>query len=289
MKEKIKRMISRLSPSLMTRLMYFHHFHRIPDLKKPETINEKIQYLKLNDYYNNSVVTECVDKWRVRKYLARKGFGHLSPRLILEGIQDPEEIRKHWDELPDAFVIKCNHGSGYNILIRQKSAACVDEVVARLHDWMNEDYWMRYGETQYRFIQKAILVEEYLGDQILTYKFYCFHGVPKVVYALLNAEETDYPDGTKAERRCAADGQEVTVLASEEKYVETLTADAAALEQMMRVSRALSADFPFVRVDLYNIDGKIYFSELTFIPTGGLMRISPPEVMDEWGRMLDLS
>ena len=164
----------------------------------------------------------------------------------------------------------------------------MNEVVEKLHGWMKEDYWARYGETQYKFIRKAILVEQYLGDDILTYKFYCFHGVPKVVYVLADNSETDYPDGTKFESCCTVDDCELTVLSSEEKYVRELIAKNSELAKMMEISRQLSAEFPFMRIDLYNVKGKIYFSEFTFIPTGGLMRISPPETMDAWGKMLNI-
>lgn len=215
-------------------------------------------------YYNNPVVTQCVDKYRVRAYLEERGFANILPKLIIGGITDPEEIRIHWKDFPDSFVIKCNHGCGYNILVRDKSKVNVDKVVKQIAEWIKEDYWKYYCEPQYKNVKKCILVEQYLADDIQTYKFYCFNGNPKVLYVSENG-----PNGEKDLYLDYYDMEwnHLDLTLGDHLHAEKLTEKPKNLEEMVELARKLSEDFPFVRVDLYDVDGSVYFSELTFIPS----------------------
>jgi hypothetical protein len=285
MLKKIKIALSTFSPKLTTYLMFLYNFKRFPNLKNPKDLNEKLQYLKLKTYYDNPVITTCVDKWKVRNYLEAKGYGDLLPKLILGDISDPNDIRTYWNTFPDSFVIKCNHGCGYNILVKNKQTVDEDEIINQLDLWMKEDYWKYYCEPQYKDVPKRILVEEYLDDDIETYKFYCFNGIPKVVYISQNGENgekdlyLDYYD---------MDWHHLDITLATHLHSKKQKSKPKGFEKMVKLSEELSKDFPFVRVDLYNIDGAIYFSELTFIPTGGNMKLSPKEVVDEWGELLKL-
>lgn len=280
----IKRELSAISPKATTYLMYYYNFHKVLNLKNPQGINEKLQYLKLKAYYNNPVVTQCVDKYRVRQYLQDKGLSDLLPALY--GAYDtPQAFLRDWDNFPKQMVIKCNHGSGYNILIKEKETANQDEIAASLSKWMAEDYWKVYCEPQYKYVKKKITVEEYLGDDIATYKFYCFHSVPKVAYISANGENgekdlyLDYFSPDWGWLDISLDGH---------LHAKTPVPAPENLDQMIALSKELSQDFPFVRVDLYSIDGVIKFSELTFIPTGGNMKLKPETTIEEWGRWLTL-
>ena len=285
MNKNIKVLLSSISPKMTTYLMYIYNFKTFPNMKKPRNINEKLQYLKLKNYYDNSVVTQCVDKWRVRSYLKDKGYGNLLPDLFMGGITDPNEIRKHWDALPNSFVIKCNHGCGYNILVKDKNKIQKDFVTKQLIQWMHEDYWKYYCEPQYKNVKKCMLVEQYLADDIKTYKFYCFNGVPLVLYVSENGPNgekdlfLDYYD---------MDWNHLDITLAGHLHAEKLADRPENLNIMADLSRSLSADFPFVRVDLYDVDGRVYFSELTFIPTGGNMKLQPEKTIDEWGELLKL-
>ena len=285
MNKKIKILINGSFPKIGTRLAYYKNFHKKLDLKNPKGINEKLQYLKFNTYYNNPVVTQCVDKYRVKEYLKEKGMENILVKLLNEGYDRPEDLRKDWDKFPDKFVIKCNHGCSYNILVSNKNNENLDEIIKRLNKWMKEDFWRVFGEPQYKFVKKHILVEEYLGDDIKTYKFYCFNGEPKVAYVSFNGENgekdlyLDYYD-MNWNRLDITLG---THLHKKEKTEKPINYD-----KMIEISRKLSKEFPFVRVDLYNIDGAIYFSELTFIPTGGMMKLKPEKYIDEWGEWLEI-
>ena len=233
-------------------------------------------------YLDNNVITECVDKYRVRNYIVNSKIDILLPRLYgaYDNIDDIE-----WGELPNQFVIKCNHGSGMNIICLDKSEININSVNERLYKWMNCDFWKIFGELQYKNVKKKIIIEELLAENILTYKFYCFNGKIKISYVSLNGE-----NGEKEKYLDYFDEKwnrlDIT-LGNHEHYPWKIEKPKN-YEKMCELARNLSSDFPFVRVDLYNLDGKIYFSELTFIPTGGMMKLKPKSVLMEWGNWLDL-
>lgn len=284
MNKNLKIILSTISPKFTTYISYYCNFHEFLNLKNPYGINQKLQYLKLKTYYNNPVITQCVDKYRVRDYIKKIGFEKILPNLI--GVYDSAyDVKNVWDKLPNQFVIKCNHGCGYNILVDNKMSVDIDDIINKLNKWMKEDYWKIYCEPQYKFVKKKIIIESYLGDDIQTYKFYCFNGVPKISYVSSNGENGEkdlYLDYYDIDWNWLP----ITLgshLHSKEKIKKPIN-----YEKMVELAKKLSNEFPFVRVDLYNIDGTIYFSELTFIPTGGMMKLNPKEVIYEWGDLLEL-
>lgn len=196
-----------------------------------------------------------------------------------------EDIRKDWSGFSNQFVVKCNHGCGYNILVTNKEETDLNQVLKQLNTWMEEDFWKIYCEPQYKDIKRYIIVEEFLGDDIQTYKFYCFNGRPRVLYISANGENgekdlyLDYYDMQWNWLPISLEGHEHAKLkAKKPKH----------FDKMVELAEELSSEFPFVRVDLYNVDGVIYFSELTFIPTGGNMKLKPESVLDEWGSWLHI-
>lgn len=257
-------------------------FGKCPNLKDPKTINEKLQVLKTGEYYNNSLITTCVDKYKVKGYMENIGLGDTCAKLY--GIyDDPKEIR--WDNLPEKFVIKCNHGCDYNILCNDKKKLNIEEVNKKISEWLTQDYWKGAAEYQYRYITKKVLVEEYLGDNLEAYKFYCFNGEPKIVYLSMANEEGEkdfYLDFYDMEWNHLDIG-----LASHEHYPGMLSKPEA-FDDMINMAKKLSTPFPFVRVDLYYVNGKIYFSEFTFMPTAGYMKLEPRGTDKIWGSWLHL-
>ena len=272
------------NPELQSRKIFLSTFGREPDLDQPKSFNEKLQYLKLKRYYHNPVITQCVDKYRIREYLTQKGHAELLPQLYAV-CERPEDIP--WDSLPERFVLKCNHGSGYNILCRNKSALDRKDCESRLKKWLKEDYWKRFAEMQYRDIPKRIIAEEYLGDDIHTYKFYCFNGMPRVLYISSNGENGEYD---KYYDYFDMDWKHMNLRlhGHENRPDHDAIPCPESFERMKALAAELSADFPFVRVDLYDINGRIYISELTFVPTGGIMVLDPPSTDMEWGGWLSL-
>lgn len=279
----IGRMLCGISPTLASRYWYYFNFRKPLDLKNPVTLNEKLMWLKLNTYRNNPLVSKCSDKYAVREYILERDCGELLNELY--GVWDSvEEI--DWEALPESFVLKCNHGCGYNILCPDKKKMDIAATKALLDKWMHTDFWRKLAEVQYRTITPKIVCEAFLGrgGQLYDYKFYCFHG--KAEYVLVCTErEQGKPRFYFFDRDwklcpITRDGK----AAEEDFHLEK----PEHLEEMFQYAERLAEPFPFVRVDLYYVDGKIYFGELTFVPSGALDTSRLPETDLLFGSMLHL-
>jgi hypothetical protein len=262
--------------------IYSTIFKKPLDLNNPITINEKLQWLKLNTYYNNPIITQCVDKYKVKEYLKNKGFDDLVVELY--GVYDnAKDII--WDILPEKFVIKCNHGCGYNILCENKDKLDIKNVEKQLNNWLKEDYWTLYAEPQYKYIDKKIIIEQYLGDNINTYKFYCFNGKPKILYISSRGDNIEFD---KYIDYFNMDFIHLNIQLEGHEHFPGEILCPSLFSSMKKYASKLSEGFPFVRIDLYEIEGKIFLSEFTFIPTGGYMHLSPDGTDSEWGNWLVL-
>lgn len=251
------------------------------DLKNPQTFNEKIQWLKLHDYPTNQLVIDGADKYKVRAYVEEKGLGNILVPLI--GHWDkPEDI--DWDKLPDKFVLKCNHGCAYNILCNYKNTFDKEDAIKKMRKWMKEDFGAFNIETHYSKIKPHITCEEFLGDCIIDYKFFCFNGEPKYIYVssdLIHDRQAQigffYLDGTKMP------------LIRDDYAPMDIEELPPFFEQMKEAAKVLCQDFPFVRVDFFLANDTYYFAELTFTPSGGMMPFNPDKYDLEWGKLIDLS
>ena len=252
------------------------------DLESPKTFNEKIQWLKLYDFPNNSLVIRCADKYAVRDYIAQKG---LSETLVpLYGVWNKAEDI-NWNDLPDRFVLKCNHGCAYNIICTDKKSIDYNETVKQLKKWMKEDFGIYNIERHYSKINPhRITCEEYLGEKIIDYKFFCFNGNPKYIYIssdLAHDRQAKigffYIDGSKMPLR-RDDYESMDV----ERLPEFF-------DDMKRDAEILCKDFPFVRVDFFLANDRYYFAELTFTPSAGMMPFNPNRFDLEWGNELAIS
>ena len=151
-----------------------------PDLDDPRTFNEKIQWMKLYYYPNDPNVIRATDKLAAREFAAEKGAVSPAPRVL--GIWDRAD-KIDWDELPEAFMLKCNHGCAYNIAVKDKNAADKKKISKQLDRWLGEDFGAFNVELHYsKIMDRRIFCEEYLGDCIEDYKFFCFNGKPQFVY-----------------------------------------------------------------------------------------------------------
>lgn len=278
MKQAYIQLLSRISPKLATRIVYKNCLGRKINLKNPRYFCEKLHYLKLNDYYNNPLVTACIDKYTVKQYMKSLGKEELCAKLY--GVYSrPEEIE--WEKLPDRFVIKCTHGCDYNIVCRSKEELDTKQAEGQLNAWLKEDYWVKFAETQYRFVRKRIIIEEYLGDNLITYRFCCFNGVPKMIYIMSDeADRIVYfdTDWNKLDYKWQGMKTDTTNYGKPEN-----------LQEMLAIAADLSRAFPFVRIDLYNVDGRIYLSEYTFVPAGGIMMFEKRSTAALLGRWIKLN
>ena len=234
-----------------------------------EYYGEKIQYLKL--YGNLEKYTNYVDKYFVRDYIEKKiGKEYLIP--LIGVYNKPEEI--NYSELPNQFVLKLNHGSGYNLIVKNKEEIDINKTNKRLNKWLKEDYYKIKKENQYKNINKKIICEKYIKDingELKDYKFFCFDGKPeffKVDFDRFKNHKANFYD-----MDCNfIDMQEFGCDNYEGKFDKPKN-----FSKMVEIATKLSEDFQAIRVDLYNIDEKIYFGELTFTHAGGRHPFLPLE------------
>lgn len=251
------------------------------DLKNPQTFNEKIQWLKIHYDAENPLVVQCADKYRVRDYISKKGYSSILVPLVGDW-DDPDNI--DWDKLPNKFVLKCNHGCAYNIPCKDKKRIDERETIKQLKIWMKEDFGVFNIEPHYSKIKPHVTCEEYLGDCITDYKFFCFNGEPKFIYVssdLIHDRQAQigffYLDGTKMP------------LIRDDYAPMNIDKLPVFFDEMKETARNLSEDFPFVRVDFFLANDRYYFAELTFTPSAGMMPFNPDKYDLEWGQMLDIS
>lgn len=272
-----------VSPRLANRLMYFALMKKRLNLKDPRTFSEKINYLKLNVFPKDPLVIQCADKVAVADYVRSKVGDH----ILVERYgtwERPEDI--DWEKLPNSFALKCNHGCGYNIICPDKGELDEKKAAGQLRAWLREDFWKVTCEPHYRHIPKRILCEKYLGEEMCDYKFFCFDGKPLYFY-VSRTKRGDFHDGEFA--MFDANGDYAPFQRSDHKMFAVKPEIPEQLPEMMDIARKLSEDFPFVRVDLFVVEGKVLFSELTFTPCSGMMPLSPEEADLRLGELLDLN
>lgn len=270
------------SKESLSKFYYKVVMHQKLNLDNPKTFNEKLQWMKLYYYPENQLVIDCSDKYKVREYIAQKGYEELLVPLLSywESANDIE-----WDKLPEKFVLKCNHGCAYNILCHDKNTFDTDAAGKQLNKWMKEDFGAFNIETHYSQINPHIITcEEYLGSCITDYKFFCFNGDPKYIYVSTDlTHDRDasigffYPDGTK-----------MPLTRDDYTDIESIQLPDF-FEEMKNVASELSKDFNFVRVDFFLANDKYYFAELTFTPGACMMPFNPPEYDLEWGNLVDIN
>lgn len=269
------------SPEFMSKIYFKIVMKQKLDLENPKTFNEKIQWYKLNNCLNNKTIIECCDKYRIRKYLKEKNLMEYAIPLVgyWENVNDIQ-----WENLPERFAIKCNHGCAYNLICKDKSKFNIAAAKKSLAKWMKEDFGKFNAEPHYDKIRKGIVCEEYLGDGksdfLVDYKIHCFNGKPKFV--LICSDRTSH--GSK---ECYFDLEWNPLHYS--KMDEYAFEKPMSFNKMIEISKRVAKDFPFVRVDFYEVNGKPIIGELTFVPAGGLDNTLTEEADIEIGNMFDIT
>lgn len=251
------------------------------DLNKPQTFNEKLQWLKLYD--RNSKYTELTDKYLVREYIKKRiGEQYLIPLLGVWNNANEIDFKK----LPKQFVLKCNHDSGSVIICKDKEKFDEKKAVKQLNKDIKKQYFWKSREYNYKNIKRKIVAEKYMidkdGKEINDYKFFCFYGEPKFI-------QVDCARHTKHIRNYYnIDGTFIPVEYGCQNDKNLILLKDIKLDQMIDIAKKLSKDFIMVRVDLYQIENKIYFGELTFHHGGGSMKVKPFEYDKKWGSYIDI-
>lgn len=260
MKKLIKfnfQLLVKLSPVVASHLLYMKTFRKRLRLQKPQTINEKLMWLKL--YENNPLKSKYADKHEVRNYVSACGYRH----LLIDNIDvydNAEEI--DFRKLPNRFVLKCTHGSGYNLFCFDQVTFPHKQATAKLKEWQRENYGLNRAELHYCAIQPRIIAEKLLEfdeDEPLDYLIHCFHGKPKLIEVKIQDDYLLFNEQWELQPFNEASEQFRGTLPKPQKLVE-----------MLEIAKKLSAPFTYVRIDLYNAYDQIYFSELTFTPAACL-------------------
>ena len=261
-----------LGPVTVAKLKYFQMLRRWPDFKHPKDINEKINWLKFNG--DTSSWPALADKYAVMDYVREKGYGDNLVGLI--GKWDrAEDI--DWDSLPDRFVMKCNNRSGDALICKDKSQLDGEAVKARFARFLKKRYGMETSELHYNKIKPCVIAVELLdtstqpgGSSLVDYKIWCFAGKPEWVICYSERTPTTY-------RLSVFDTEwnshpEFIVGSQYHTQPSVPIARPDNLEEMLAMAASLSEGFPVVRIDLYNVDGKVYFGEITFTAGGGYLK-----------------
>ena len=268
---------------LFLKWKYYTVFHRFPNLKNPQTYNEKLQWLKLHDKHPE--YTQMVDKAEAKKYLANIiGEEYIIPTLGVYNSFDEIDFEK----LPNQFVMKCTHDSGGVVVCKDKNSLNIQAVRKKIEYGLGKSAYWGTREYPYKAINPRIIVEAYMEDEsgyeLKDYKIFCFDGKPKFLFVAtdrgIKGEETKFdffdlewnllpfinghPNSTKPIKK-------------PENF-----------DKMVELSAQLSKNMPHVRVDLYNISSKIYFGELTFFHWSGMTPFIPEEWDYTFGKMICL-
>jgi len=253
------------------------------NLKDPKEFNEKIQWYKV--FYQPDILTQLADKYGVRSYVKEKiGEKYLNELL---GVYD-KASEVNFDQLPEEFILKATHSSSHNLIVHDKSKVDQFKAKKKFLKWLRTNQYFRTGqEWAYKNIRPRIIAEKLLKEEgkssLVDYKFYCFKGVAKFLEIHLDRSENHKRafydlDFNKLPFR------NVSLKKSIDKELEK----PEALQEMIRLAEILSDEFPFVRVDLYYINNKIIFGEMTFYPSDGRKDFYPQEYNKAVGDYLEL-
>lgn len=274
-KRKIQIILNKICPDLYNYIYFFVKNHYFYNISNPQTFNEKIQWRK--KYQHDSRYPLLVDKWEVRNYVSE-----ICPDILVPtyGVfNSVEEI--NFDLLPDAFIMKPTHGFGQVIICIDKNTLDRKKVMDRMKSWFSYNQFSITGEWQYKDIRPRVIVDQLLGENIKDYKFFCFDGEP---YAI-QIDSDRYFDHKRQIRDINWNRIECSLAYPND---ETELDKPKQLDAMLKICYQLSKNFDFVRVDLFLIKGKIFFSEMTFTPGNGMDRFRPKEMDYQFGRKWNL-
>ena len=268
--------MSWLMPKLMSdekaviRYYQKHTEGREPDLENPKLFSEKLQWYKL--YARLPLMEQCANKYTVREYIKSKGYGDLLNDIY--GVYyKASEV--DFDKLPNQFVLKATHGSGWNIICKDKNRLNKRRSRMMMASWLRQSMAWSGREWVYQSMPRHIIAEKYLEDEtgeLRDYKFYCFNGRPCFM-------QLEVGRGTTHNTRNFYDMDwQLMPFGKELPHNPDINVPRPMMfDDMKRIASDLCKPFQYVRVDLYQVAGKVYFGELTFFPAGGVPDFVPAE------------
>lgn len=277
----VYRICKYIPDKLWLQIKFLCRMGRFPNLKDPQTFNEKIQWLKL--YNRKPEFSAMVDKYEVKKIIAeRMGEELLIPTL---GVWDRfEDI--DFGKLPNQFVLKCTHDSGGLVICKNKGQLDLKKTEEKINRCLNSNYYWHGREWPYKNVKPRIIAEQYMVDEsgveLKDYKIFNFGGEPKLIQVDFNR----FVKHTKNIYDTEWNYLNVAINYPTDPTVNIKKPEC--LEKMLEMAKELSAGLPFLRTDFYVINGKIYFGELTFSPGSGFMKVTPEKFDLEMGSWIPL-
>lgn len=275
-----------ISDKLFLEMLYYVEMGKKLDLNNPTTMNEKLQWLKL--YNRNPLYVTIVDKLKVKDYIREK----IGDEYIVKTLgvwETPDDI--DFNILPGKFVLKTNHSGGNTgvVICKDKNIFDFNSAKIKLEKSLKSDIYKNYREWPYKDVDKKIFAEELLedkgGGELVDYKFYCFNGyVDSVMLCIdrqIGSPKFYFFDRDWNLRRYNKRGKEAPSDFTLPKPCN--------MDKMFEMASELSKGIPFARVDLYNVNDKIYFGEMTFFPASGLDCNRLPETDLYFGNMINLN
>lgn len=275
---RILKLLDFIPDNLMIKIQYKLQTGRKLNLKNPKRFNEKINWYKIN--YRDKKMIDCSDKYLVREFVKKKGLEDILVPLygVYENANSIDFLA-----LPSKFVLKVNNGSQTNILCEDKLKLDFIETKNKLNEWMIKRSSKLGREWAYYDIEPKIICEKYLEkdkeNDLKDFKFFCFNGIPEYLYVLEDRSKN-------GSLKCSLYDMEFNKLPYRRIDIDTtedILIKPENFEKMVEIAKTLSSDFPHVRVDLYNIDGEIYFGELTFYNGSGYKDYVPDSFNFEVG------
>lgn len=262
--------------------------HKLLNLKNPQSLAEKVSYIEL--HAQSPLAPSCTDKYAVRQYIADKGLADILIPVYGEAYTDFDQI--DFEALPDSFAIKATHGCKMNYLVPDKSMIDKERCRKEIQRWMNTTYGTYSMEPHYVNIPHRFYIEKYLSnaDALIDYKFHCLNGEPRFV--LVCSDRKGGGDKAMQVTRDLFDMNwrpiDEIVVMGDEKPGSGMLKRPVCFDEMVNIAQTLSADFKFVRVDLYELDGRVYFGELTFTPAHCVFPHFTEKFNREMGKLLQI-
>lgn len=269
-----------LSDENFLKIRYRATFHKNLDLDNPKTFNEKLQWLKLND--RNPKYTKMVDKYEVKKYISE----NIGSEYVIPTIGTYEHFDEiNFDKLPNKFVIKCTHDSGGLVICKDKNKLNINKARKKINKALKRNFYICGREWPYKNVKPRIIIEKYLEDEsgweLKDYKVLCFNGKARLIeihsgrfenhtqdFYDINWKKTDITQGPTADK-----------LYNKPKNFDL----------MIKFSEKLSKNIRHVRIDWYEVNGKLLFGEITFFDGSGFVKFDKDEYDLRLGKMIDLN
>lgn len=281
----IARFLSRHFLKTYLALFYKNWTGKRMNYRHPEDLNQaliKLSYQNSRDPKMRELIPLCADKYAVRDYIASKGYGDTLNELygVYESVEEID-----FEVLPNQFVMKMNNASGRNWICTDKSVADWHHMKQQFAEWLQDnEFGWQSGEWQYALIKPRIVVEKYLESigevSLIDYKFQCYQGEPRSCFVAYNRNPKDPHESVCFDEYDIAWHRTENILSCWHRD-RRLLPKPQCWEQMIQMARDVSEGFSYVRVDVYEIDGRILFGELTFTPHGNVMSYYTDECLKD--------